>query len=201
MNKIQNLRNQLEQSKGKKDQIKQSIKKIKGLLIDNKQRLVEHEQAREIMREVSLKTQQQLQYHISDITTLALDAVFPEPYALIAEFVKRRNKIDCDLYFVRDGEKIDPINASGGGAVDVAALSLRVASWSMNRPRTRNTIILDEPMRFLSRDLQEKASLMLKEISKKLNIQFIIITHETTLTEHANQIFQTQLKQGKTKII
>ena len=149
---------------------------------------------------MGLKTQQQLSFHISDIASLALDAVFDDPYELLAEFVQRRNKTECDLFFVRDNERMDPLSASGGGAVDVAAFALRIASWSMQRPKSRSTIILDEPMRFLSVDHQEKASAMIKQISERLGIQFIIITHEPTLALAADKVFEIHIKKGVTTV-
>jgi len=200
MNGIQPYRNLLEQQKGQAFQIEKSLSTLQDELREKKRSLTRHEQAREVIREVALKTQEKLQFHISDITSLALEAVFHEPYKLEVEFVQRRNKTECDLYFVRHGEKMDPLSASGGGAVDVAAFALRIASWSMARPRTRNVIILDEPLRFLSADLQERASAMIKEVSKKLGIQFILVTHESILASYADRIFETSIKKGKTKI-
>jgi DNA repair exonuclease SbcCD ATPase subunit len=200
-NEIQTYRNLLERQKGQKIQIEQSITTLNQELRDANRDLRRHEQAREIIREVGIKTQQQLSFHISDITSLALEAVFNEPYELKVEFVQRRNKTECDLYFERNGERIDPLTASGGGAVDMAAFALRIASWSMLRPHTRNVIILDEPLRFLSVDLQERASIMIKEISEKLGIQFILVTHNDTLTSYADRTFQVSIKKGVSKVI
>lgn len=200
MNRIQSIRNKLEQQKGQYARVKRTVAetedKIKRLSKDLKQ----HEKAREIIRIVGLETQKQLQYHIEDITSLALESVFDDPYELIVEFVERRNKTECDLFFMRGKSKMNPLSASGGGTVDVAAFALRVASWSMEHPKLRNTIILDEPLRFLSQDHQEKASIMIKEISDKLGIQFIIITHESTLAAYADKIFETKIKKGVTEI-
>lgn len=195
------FRNYLEQQKGKQGLIRKAISNIQTELIEKKRDLRRHEQAREIIREVGLKTQQQLQYHISDITSLALEAVFNNPYELKVEFVQRRNKTECDLLFVRKDNSINPLDSSGGGAVDVAAFALRIASWSMSIPRSRNTIIMDEPLRFLSEEYQEKASMMIKEISKKLGIQFIIVTHEPVLTTYADKIFDVTIsKKGISKV-
>jgi DNA repair exonuclease SbcCD ATPase subunit len=177
-----------------------NLNALKVDVTDCKRRLRRHEQAREIIRAVGIKTQQQLQYHISDITSLALEAVFDDPYGLAVEFIQRRNKTECDLYFVRSGEKVDPLSASGGGAVDVAAFALRIASWSMNQPRTRNVIILDEPLRFLSADMQERASQMIKELSVKLGLQFIIVTHEPILANYADRTFEVSIHKGITKV-
>jgi len=198
---LRQYRSKLEQLKGRKIQLEKTISEISTEIRNSKRSLNQHEQAREIMKEVGLKTQQTLQLHISDITTLALSAVFRDPYELKVEFVQRRNKTECDLIFVRDGNESDPLTASGGGAVDVAAFALRIASWTMQRPRSRNVIILDEPMRFLSVDLQERASQMIKEISEKLNLQFIIITHEPTLAVSADAAFTVGIRKGTSKVI
>jgi DNA repair exonuclease SbcCD ATPase subunit len=195
-NEIQTLRNRLEQQKGQLQQVENSLLTLQTELKEKGRSLRQHEQAKEIIREVGLKTQMQLQVSISDITSLALEAVFPDPYELKVEFVQRRNKTECDLYFVRDGNKIDPLTASGVGAVDVASFALRIASWSMMQPRTNNTIILDEPFRFLSKNYQEQASLMLKEISKKLGLQIILVSHEEALTENVDKVFNVGIRKG-----
>jgi DNA repair exonuclease SbcCD ATPase subunit len=201
MNRIQSLRTHLDQQKGRRSQIERHLDDLNNRVRDARRGLHRHEQAREIIREVGLRTQQQLQVHISDITSLALEAVFDDPYELVVEFVQRRNKTECDLYFQRDGQRVDPISASGGGAVDVAAFALRIAAWSMQTPRSRNTIILDEPLRFLSEDLQEQASRMIKELSERLGIQFVIITHEETLAQHADKTFEVRLRKGVSRIV
>ena len=198
---IKTLRTQLERQKGQQLQIEKTITETQRMVKEKIRSLKRHEQAREIIREVGIKTQNQLSFHISDITSLALEAVFPNPYKLIVEFVQRRNKTECDLYFDRDGNPVDPLDASGGGAVDVAAFALRIASWSMQRPKSQPIIILDEPLRFLSTDYQEQASLMIKEVSQKLGLQFIIITHESVLAAHADKVFETKIKKGVTEVL
>lgn len=200
MSKIQTLRTNLERQKGRKAQVKKTIIDTKKDIIRNKKELKYHEQAREIIREVGLKTQEQLQYHISEITTLALAAVFPDPYELKAVFVQRRNKTECDLLLERDGMEIKPLDAAGGGVVDVAAFALRIASWSMARPKTRPVLILDEPLRYLSADLLPKASAMIKQISEDLGLQIIMVTHAEELIECADKVFRVGMKKGKSLV-
>lgn len=192
------LRRKFDQQRGRQSTVEAEIEQATARIRESKRELRRHEQAREIVKEVGLKTQNQLSFHIGDIASLALEAVFEEPYELKVEFIERRNKTECDIYFLRDGERVNPTDASGGGAMDVAAFALRVASWSMASPRSRNTLILDEPMRFLDKDRQYQASKMIKEISDRLGVQFIIITHEATLTEAADKVFRVHIKKGKT---
>jgi DNA repair exonuclease SbcCD ATPase subunit len=199
--RITELRSLLDQCKGKQQQLQQTLTNTQAELKQNQRSLRHHEQARELIRIAGETTQRGLSYHISEITSLALEAVFDDPYSLDVQFCQRRNKTECDLLFTRDGNTVDPMDASGGGAVDVAAFALRVASWSMMNPRLRNTIILDEPMKNLSKDMQDKASLMLKEVSKKLGVQFLIVTHEEQLAAYADRTFLvTKNKKGISKV-
>lgn len=194
------LRTAVERYNGERRKVVKEIQTIRKTLKNLKESLVIHEEAREIIRLVGLQTQEVLQYHISDITSLAMEAVFPDPYKLEISFVKRRNKLECDIMFSRDGKAIDPLESSGGGAVDVASFALRVASWSLRNPKKRNVIILDEPFRFLSAKYQPAASRMLKEISEKLQIQFIIVTHEEILAQYADKVFTVEIKDEKSII-
>lgn len=200
MSRISQLRSNLDQRIGQRTQLEHEIGDLESKIGENQKDLCNHEKAREIVRQVALSTQEQLQYHISDITSMALESIFPNPYELVAEFVQRRNKTECDLYFQRDGNRINPIEASGVGAIDVATLALRVAAWSMKTPHSRNVLLMDEPLRYLSVDMQEKASQMIKELSERLGLQFIIITHEAALAEHADKLFRVRIKNGKSKV-
>ena len=158
-------------------------------------------EAQEILQTVAQATQRELEYHISELVTLALKAVFPDPYEMHLDFVTRRNKTEADLSFSLGEETgIDPMTASGGGAVDVAAFGLRVSSWSLSRPHTRAVLLLDEPFRFLNKALQSKASLILKEISTSLGLQMIIVTHEENLLDAADRIFETTQQKGVSRV-
>lgn len=200
MPEIKTIRKKLEQQKGQRQILLQQIARYQKEITELTEKRDNLEHARELIREAGLRTQQQLQYHISDITSLALSAVFEDPYELKVDFVQRRNKTECDLIFVRDGKEIDPLEASGYGAVDVASFALRVASWSMQQPRTRNVIILDEPMRFLSEDRQPYAGKMVKELSERLGLQFIIVTHEEVFSQYADKVFQVSMKDKVSQI-
>ena len=190
------IRKKINEAKGEKSRIKKDIKVFKTKIKENKKKVSLNEKAKEIITLVGLKTQEQIKFHISDITSLALETVFDNPYKLELDFVQRRNKTECDIYFTRNENKIDPLSSSGGGAVDIASFALRIASWALQMPRTRNTIILDEPLRFLSKEYREEASIMLKEVSQKLGIQFIIVTHDSVLTRYADKIFEVSIKKG-----
>lgn len=166
-------------------------------------RLISVEEAQQILQLVAQETQKNIVVHISDIVTTALDAVFEsDAYEFRIDFVQKRGRTEAELYFERDGNRCDPLTASGGGAVDVAAFALRVALWSLvnHGSRISNTIVLDEPFRFLSRELQGRAGEMLKMLSQKLGIQFIFVTHVQDLVEAADRVFEVRKKKQISKV-
>jgi len=195
---ITELRQILERKKGKRDSLLQQFSDANTSWKEATLLAGKLEQARTIIKTVALQTQRELEYHINSITTSALEAVFPDPYEFKLEFVERGEKTEADAYFLKNGEQIDPMSGSGGGAVDIAAFSLRASVWRLKPSRA--VLILDEPFRFLSRDLQPRAAEMLKEISKKLKLQIIMVTHNEDLLECADKVFMVKQKNGIARV-
>lgn len=203
--KIKDVRNKLENLKGKQSQIKHNLNIAKDRLRYNKRYVSNLQKAREIVRKVAVQTQSQLSYNISEISTLAIESVITkDPYKLVIDFVERRNKTECDIMFEREGNKIDPYSA-GGGAIDIAAFALRVSSWTMKRPQFDNVLILDEPFKHLKgSEANTRMLQMVKEISEKLGLQIIMVSDERVdreiTLEVADRLFEVSIKNGMSKV-
>lgn len=194
-------RRELERRKGRRDQILKNLELCEQDLKKWRRQAMYCEEAQLIIQSVAQQTQEQLKYHISELVTLALASVFEDPYEFKVEFVQRRGRTECDLWFVRGDVLIDPMSASGGGAVDVAAFALQVSLWSLGRPRTRNTMILDEPLKWLKGDdLPEKGAAMMKEISDRIGLQIIMVSHIPDQIESSDKVIDVKLRQGKSVV-
>jgi len=200
-------RTELERRKGQRDQVSSQIDETKDKIRKFTKRDKRISKAQLIIQTVAQQTQQQLEYHVSELVTLALSGVFPRPYRLNLDFELRRGKSEADLTFSPPGSdvKIDPINASGGGAVDVASLGLRMSMWSLKRPRTRPTFFLDEPFKNINdpgrkRGLHARAAEMLKEISRKLKVQMVVVTLTDELIEVADRVFDVSQRRGRSRV-
>jgi len=189
------FQNKLNQAKGKVSVLKQAQTEAIAKQESEMSRLGYLEQALVFVQDVAKRTQEQLTIHIQDVVNTALDTCFPSEYQFQLVFEIKRNKTEARLVFFKNGFEIDPMEASGGGVVDVASFALRIAAWSLGR--TNNTICLDEPMKFLSRDLQPRAGEILKEISSKLGIQFIMVSHVADIIQSADRVFEISLNNGK----
>jgi DNA repair ATPase RecN len=138
-------------------------------------RLVAMKKARALLQEVAQQTQKKLEYSVETLVTLALNSVFPNAYDFKVQFEQKRNKTECSLWFNKSGDLLKPLDSSGGGPIDVAALALRMTFWRISD--VSPVLILDEPLKFVSADYREACGLILKELSSKLGVQIIMVTH------------------------
>jgi hypothetical protein len=189
----------LDQLKGKRDALKEELASYKERRTRAKKEEIRWERAKEFINKVGLETQKQLQFHISNLTTMAMEAVFDDPYKVKIEFTPRRGKTECDIWFERDGKKRDPLESGGFGAADIASFALRVASLSMDKDNLRKTLILDEPFKHLKgEEPNRRAIQMMKEISERLDIQIITISDERApiheIEKGADQVFKVTQK-------
>ncbi len=145
--------------------------------------------ARWVLAEAAKITQQQFSECVQNMVTMAIQAVYGLPLKFLVNFEIKRNKAECQL-LVQEGDKepFVPKDEMGGGLLDVISFALRVVLWSLERPRSNNVLLLDEPLKFLGKgELLNKAAIMVKDISHRLGLQIIINTHEPELLEIADR--------------
>lgn len=198
--KIEKLFNQ---SKGVKSQIQKQLQETKALREHSENKLKLIEEAQVFLQKVAQSTQEKLKFQIEDIVNLALESVFPDEYLFQMNFNVSRGKTEAELVFQdkRTGQTIDPMEASGGGVVDLTCFALRISAFALETG-TDNLIIMDEPFKFISRDLQERAGEILKTLSQKMKLQIIFVTHIPEFIEVADKVFEVRKNdRGISKII
>jgi DNA repair exonuclease SbcCD ATPase subunit len=137
------------------------------------------EQAQEIAQNIAQVIQQKVHRHISGVVGRCLEIVFgeDESYVFKILFERKRNRTEARLIFERNRLEVDPLSASGGGVIDVAAFALRLSCLLLAKPELRRVVILDEPFKFVSEEYRPKVREMLERLSKDFHIQFIMVTH------------------------
>lgn len=146
------------------------------------EQLTAAEEARKIVQTVAQEVQIRCHKQISRIVSRCLSAVFGEnAYEFRIDFEQKRGRTEARLLFVRDGEEIEPTDSCGGGVIDMASLALRLAALVLSRPQKRRLLVLDEPLRCLSRNYAERVGEMLMTLAEELSVQFCIVTHSESL--------------------
>jgi len=159
--------------------------------------------ARFIIAEVAKLTQTKFTSYVEQLVTMAIKSIFDRPFQFKVDFDLKRNKSECFLR-IQEGEDEEPFipkEELGGGMLDAISFALRIVLWSLQNPRSSNTILLDEPFKFVGQDeMLDRAGSMLKEISQRMNIQFIITTHQPKLTDIADAAWKVE-HNGKHSIV
>ncbi len=192
------FRKALERAKGKAELVQASLNAAREEVATASSWQEALQEAQIFLQKVAQATQDQLRFHIQDVVQLAIDTCFPGEYQFQVIFEIKRNQTEARLVFLSGGQEVDPLEAAGGGVVDIAGFALRIAAWSLGK--SSPVIILDEPFRFLSKDLQPRAGDILIELSKRLGLQFIIVTHNDALVESADRVFVVKKVDGVSQV-
>lgn len=134
-------------------------------------------EAQHLIQAVAQSVQRRAHKKIASIVSHCLEAVFQEPYKFEIVFERKRGRTEARLIFKRGELEVDPLTASGGGVVDIAAFALRLACLTLSQPRGRRLLVLDEPFRFVSAEYRPRVVDLLEALSTDLDVQFILVTH------------------------
>lgn len=158
--------------------LKETLKREEKELTKADKTLQRTQDAQEIIQHLAQAVQQRAHKKLSDVVSSCLSSVFgEEAYQFKIEFDRKRGRTEAHLRFVRGDLDVDPMTASGGGVVDVAAFALRIACLVLHRPRLSRVVVLDEPFKFLSVEYRPQVREMLEQISKEMGLQIILVTH------------------------
>lgn len=197
------IKRKLYNAQGRRQHVEAELVRCRASLDAMNRRLKLVEDAQVFLQKVAQDTQSQLRIQVEDIVNLALETCFPGEYSFQLRFNVARGRTDAELVFLsqRTGRELDPMGCAGGGVVDLTCFALRIASFVLEQG-IDNVIILDEPFKFISRDLQERASEVLKELSTKLGLQIIMVTHIPEFIDCADSVIRIKKNaDGVSKII
>ena len=186
INEIVNLRKKINEDKAALRHHTQRLANTERKIKLEERHEVVLKKCRVILHASALKIQKEVKTYLDNLVSMALKAVLEDPYTFEAIFETKHNETECRLVFKRDGEERDPLDSTGGGAVDVAAFALRVAIQRMIC--NRSTLLLDEPFRNVSEDRHPFVTDLLETINRKLSLQLIMITHRSRLTDRADRV-------------
>lgn len=193
--KIEDFRTKYNKLVGAKNSLEKQLTEAKSQFRILRREFRDAEKALSLIQICAQQTQQELKYQLSELPQLALSSVFEDPYQFDVQFEIRRNSTEVDFWFVRDEEKLDPKESTGLGPVDITGMALRPALWSMQIPKTRASIWLDEPFKHLKgAGANRNALSILSEICKPKpeqnwpGLQIIMIADERASREELLEV-------------
>ena len=179
----------VERMKGQKEAIEKQVENLEeslDLIVLNIDGL---SKAREFFQFQADAVQKEVVDTISNLISMALADIFPDPYECVIHTGIKRNATEASILFEKGGMLLEPKDAVGGGPIDVASFAGRVAFVHLSGDR--RTIIGDEPFKFVSRDLLDRCPEMLKTLTA-LGHQFILISHLPEVINAADNIIEVE---------
>ena len=158
------------------------------------------EDVQRLVQETAQEVQESLRFHLQDLVQHALDSIFPGVYTFRVEFAVARGRTDARLLLEKGGNVMDDImDCEGGTLVQIIALALRIAVWTL--APTDNVLIFDEPGNMVSAQYRPIFGELLRGLSQRLNLQIIMVSHDETYIAKADRVFTvTQGANGKSQV-
>lgn len=154
------------------------VEEEKKLLTEAESHVIHVQEAQQILQGLAEGIQNLANTKIAEIVTRCLQAIFGDEYEFRIRFEKKRNRTEATLYLSNSlGQEIDPISSVGGGIIDVLSFAIRLACLTLTRPQRHKLLILDEPFRFVSKTYRPAIRELLKQLSRELDVQIVMVTH------------------------
>lgn len=189
--------------KAKLEILKEKGQKLDTMLATLGKSLSDLREADDVMNAVSVLAQEDSKNIVEELVTLAMQSVYGDNYSFEVDNKINRGQPETFFYVVKDGERCLLKSADdyfGGGVVDICSFALRVVMWAIQDSKSDNVLLLDEPMKNLDTARLTLAGKMIQELSKALNLQFIIITHEDELILTGDSTFLVTQTNGVSKV-
>lgn len=186
----------LAETRAKKQLLSSQVSTIQSELLQLKTRLGHLITAQDVMNTVSVLAQTEFKGVVESLVTEALHYVFGENYAFEIESSVSRNQAEAQMWVTIDGVRHSLKDELGGGVVDVCSFVLKVTFWALQLNRTEPVLIFDEPLKNIDSGRLEAIGVMIKTLSERLGVQYIIVTHEQELAAIADVSYRVILTEG-----
>ncbi len=183
MNRLADFRRKADTLIAEREHARRRVIDEKKALRTAQQRLEDVEAAQKALQQIAQQVQQEAHEKLSAVVGRCLESVFGDAYGFLIDFQRKRGKTEARLCFTRDGKIMDdPTYDACGGAVDVAALALRLACLMLAKPRRRRLLVMDEPLRNLNGIIhQEKVAELIETLAEEMQVQFVIASDDDWL--------------------
>lgn len=159
----------------------------------------------EVLQQIEVLKREEIQRKVENLVTFGLRSVFKENLTFRIDSSSRAKQSTMNFRVVTqvgsDEIDTDVYSAHGGGLIQVIALLLRVVVLLFVRPAPRRLLILDESLAHLSREYLEPAAELLSQLSNKLDLQILMVTHSPEFIDFADKVYKfSQDKQRRTHV-
>lgn len=198
----QSLNNQIHVKLGERDSLKQKLESTEKRLTDIDATTDKLVRTSQFLQTLSDVTRQQIIDRISSIVTDALQKIKDPNLIFKMKLSTGRNQVDVSFVVVEKdtGHELDILHSSGGTIADLITFPLKVSLLLKWSPQLSRLLLMDEQFKFVAVQDREALAEFIRQISEKLNLQTLLVTHMPELAARAHKVFGVT-KRGNRSII
>lgn len=184
----------------KKNEIEKNLKELE-LEKENLNNLLQtKQQVEEFLKKMSTTLRKETISRLEEIITMALQHILGEDISFKIE--TPNDKPEAYFYIVNNYNgtivQNEPEDSRGGGIIDIVSVALRLAVSELCH--IEGPLILDEPAKHLSAEYKDNFAAFLRMIKDDFGRQLIIITHDRTLSECGDIVYNVDKINGKSVV-
>ena len=193
---IEQLEKDLLIKENTKTNIENEISSLKSELLRTKDYIELKRETEEFLRKMSKTLREETIKRLEEIITNALQHVLQEDISFKIDMPTDKPEAYFSVINNYDGVVVqnEPEDSRGGGIIDTISVALRLALAELFQ--IKGPLILDEPAKQLSEEYIDNFASFLRLISSEFNRQIIMITHNTTLSECGDIVYNVDKKNG-----
>jgi len=201
----ENLSNIISRRTWERDSLNKQLTDAEDDLSTNQANLNILFEIRDVLQDTATKSRDFARNILQTTITTALQYIFGADYSCNIHIPDDTLKPEAYIYIIKDcnGTQVqtEPIFGRGGGIVDVVSLALRAAMIQLqNNPPSTGPIILDEPGKMVSAQYGVKLAEFIAFLSKELNRQIILTTHNMDIAVSATKVFAVDMINNSTVV-
>ena len=135
----------------------------------------------------------------TNLVTEALTSIFEKDIRFEISLYSYRNEPAVDITVVENGLEVDPQKSCGGGVNDIISLVLKIIFIYLKN--SERILILDESLKFLSRNYLEQASSFIQSLSERMNLQIILVSHKRELEVSCDNLIKIEKENNRSIIV
>ncbi len=158
---------------------------MKNILLDKERKnKIEEEnlilkELKDFLLQISANYREDICNLFTNLVTEALTSIFEKDIKFEIKLYSYRNEPAVDILVIENELEVDPQKSCGGGVNDIISLVLKIIFIYLKN--STRILILDESLKFLSRNYLEQASSFIQDISERMNLQIILVSHKPEL--------------------
>lgn len=198
---IERIKSHIIKKSAERDLLEKQLEEQKSSLEVIASRMDTYQKVIILLQKTSDYARSQMKQTIEYIVTNALQVVFAQDIRFEVELGTRAGAPTAEFFVVdAAGLRYKPMDARGGGLVDVISTALRLSILELYQPKLEGPVILDEPGKMVSAEYAANFAYFLKEYCQRIGRQVIMITHNSALAEIADKSIQVSIKNGVSEV-